>query len=180
VSKTPRLKPFRPDIVEEMTAQDGAMLLLRIVVGLSFFAHGVRHARTQEGTARWFEKVGFRMAPLQARLAAFTELAAGAGLVVGLLTPIAAATVVATMVTAAGSVHRFNGFFTFNKGEGWEYVNVLGTAALVIAWLGAGSISLDQTLGIDWSRLMGLLIGLGGIVAGLLQLALFWRRPAAP
>jgi putative oxidoreductase len=162
-----------------MTPIDGAMLVLRIVVGLSFFAHGVRHARTLEGTARWFERVGFKMAPLQARLSAFSELAAGAGLVVGLLTPLAAAVVVATMVTAAGSVHRFNGFFTFNKGEGWEYVNVLGTAAFVVAWLGAGSISLDQLLSIDWSGTVGLLIGVGGIIAGLAQLALFWRKPAS-
>ena len=82
-----------------MTAIDGAMLLLRVVVGLSFFAHGVRHARTLDGTARWFERVGFKMAPMQARLSAFAELAAGAGLVAGLLAPIAAAAVVATMVT---------------------------------------------------------------------------------
>ena len=139
----------------------------------------MRHARTLAGTAQWFERVGFKMAPLQARLAAFSELAAGTGLVVGLLTPIAAAVVVATMVTAAGSVHRFNGFFTFNKGEGWEYVNVLGTAALVVAWLGAGSISLDHLLSIDWGETIGLLIGVGGIVAGLAQLALFWRKPAS-
>ena len=167
------------DNVVKMTALDGAMLFLRVVVGLSFFAHGVRHARTQEGTARWFEQVGFKMAPLQARLAAFGELAAGAGLAVGLLTPIAAAAVVATMVTAAGSVHRFNGFFTFNKGEGWEYVNVLGTAALVVAWLGPGAFSLDHLLGIDWAGRVGILIGIGGIVAGLVQLALFWRKPAS-
>ena len=162
-----------------MTAIDGAMLLLRIVVGLSFFAHGVRHARTLDGTARWFERVGFKMAPLQARLSAFAELAAGAGLVTGLLAPIAAAAVVATMVTAAGAVHRFNGFFTFNKGEGWEYVNVLGTAAFVIAWLGPGSISLDHLLSIDWGGPVGFLIGVGGIVAGVVQLLLFWRKPVS-
>jgi putative oxidoreductase len=114
---------------------------------------------------------------MQARLAAFTELAAGAGLAVGLLTPIAAAVVVATMVTAGGAVHRFNGFFTFNKGEGWEYVNVLGTAAFVVAWLGPGSISFDRLLGIDWAGVVGFLIGIGGILAGLAQLALFWRKP---
>lgn len=162
-----------------MTAIDGAMLLLRIVVGLSFFAHGVRHARTLDGTARWFERVGFKVAPLQARLSAFAELTAGAGLVAGLLAPIAAAVVVATMVTAAGSVHRFNGFFTFNKGEGWEYVNVLGTAAFVIAWLGPGSISLDHLLSIDWGGTIGFLIGVGGIVAGIAQLLLFWRKPVS-
>ncbi|MGH8925257.1 MAG: DoxX family protein [bacterium] len=161
-----------------MAALDGALLFLRIVVGLTIITHGVRHARTLEGTARWFERVGFRQASLQARLSALNEVAAGAGLVLGLLTPIAAAAVAATMVVAAGSIHRFNGFFIFNKGEGWEYVNVLGSAAFVLAWLGGGSISLDHLIGLDWGRAVGLLIGLGGILGGVLQLLLFWRKPA--
>lgn len=160
-----------------MSAVDGALLFLRLVVGLTIIAHGVRHGRTLAGTTRWFERVGFRQAGLQARVSALTEVAAGTGLVVGLLTPIAAATVVATMVVAAGSIHRFNGFFIFNKGEGWEYVNVLGSAAFVVAWLGAGAISLDHLIGIDWGRLAGLLMGLGGVLGGIMQLVLFWRKP---
>ena len=46
-----------------MSPIDGGLLVLRIVVGLTIIAHGVNHARTLEGTARWFAKVGFRAAP---------------------------------------------------------------------------------------------------------------------
>ena len=163
------------DNVVNMTALDGAMLFLRVVVGLSFFAHGVRHARTQEGTARWFERVGFKMAPLQARLAAFGELAAGAGLVVGLLTPIAAAAVVATMVTAAGSVHRFNGFFIIK--EGWEYTGLIAITAVCVSLLGPGEWSLDHAIGFEdppgvSGLVTALVLGAGGAAV---LLALFWR-----
>lgn len=160
-----------------MEALDWAMLFLRLVVGATILAHGIRHARTQEGTTRWFEKVGFRSAALQARVSALGEIAAGLGLITGLLTPFAAAGVVATMVIAAGSIHRFNGFFSFNKGEGWEYVTVLGSAALVVASLGAGAFSLDRWFGTEVSNGVGVLIGLAGIVVGIAQLLLFWRRP---
>ena len=87
---------------ESMDPIDGGLLLLRIVVGLTIIAHGVNHARNLEGTARWFARVGFRMAPLQARMSAVTEIGAGALLVAGFLTPLAAAAIIATMTVAAG------------------------------------------------------------------------------
>lgn len=161
-----------------MTPIDGGLLLLRIMVGLTIIAHGVNHARTLEGTARWFARVGFKGAPLQARMSVVTELGAGALLVLGLLTPLAAAAIVATMMVAAGSIHRFNGFFVFRKGEGVEYVNVLAWVALVIAWTGGGKYSLDRLLGINFGDTWNLLIGLGGFAAGIGQLVLFWRKPA--
>jgi putative oxidoreductase len=161
-----------------MNPVNGGLLLLRIVVGLTIVAHGVNHARNLEGTARWFAKVGFRAAPMQARLSVVTELGAGILLTVGLLTPLAAAAIVATMTVAAGSIHRFNGFFVFRKGEGVEYVNVLAWVAFVIALTGGGRYSLDNALGIDFGTTWNLLIGLGGFAAGIGQLALFWRGPA--
>ena len=161
-----------------MNPIDGGLLLLRVVVGLTIIAHGVNHARNLEGTARWFAKVGFRAAPMQARMSVVTELGAGLLLTLGLLTPLAAAAIVATMTVAAGAIHRFNGFFVFRKGEGVEYVNVLAWVALVIAWTGGGRYSLDNSLGIDFGTTWNLLIGLGGFAAGIGQLALFWRRPA--
>ena len=161
-----------------MNPVDGGLLLLRAVVGLTIIAHGANHARTLDGTARWFSNVGFKAAPLQARMSAVTELGAGTLLVLGLLTPLAAAAVIATMTVAAGSIHRFNGFFIFRKGEGWEYVNVLAWAAFVIAWTGGGDYSIDQALGIEFATPWNLLIGLGGFAAGIGQLILFWRKPA--
>lgn len=159
---------------------DGGLLLLRVVVGLTIIAHGVNHGRTLEGTARWFAKVGFKAAPMQARMSAATEVGAGALLALGLLTPLAAAAIIATMIVAAGSIHRFNGFFIFRKGEGWEYVNVLAWVAFVIAWTGGGEYALDRFLGINFGDTWSLLIGLGGFAAGITQLMLFWRKPAQP
>jgi putative oxidoreductase len=161
-----------------MNPVDGGLLLLRVVVGLTIIAHGMNHARNLEGTARWFAKVGFKAAPMQARLSVVTELGAGLLLLLGLLTPLAAAAIVATMTVAAGSIHRFNGFFVFRKGEGVEYVNVLAWLAFVIGWTGGGAYSLDDALGIDFGDTGNLLIGLGGFAAGIGQLVLFWRKPA--
>lgn len=160
-----------------MSPIDGGLLVLRIVVGVTIIAHGANHARNLEGTARWFSKVGFRAAALQARLSAVTEVGAGVLLVLGLLTPLAAAAIIATMTVAAGSIHRFNGFFIFRKGEGWEYVHMLAWVAFVIAWTGGGGYSLDRGFGIDFGATWNLLIGLGGFAAGVAQLFLFWRRP---
>jgi len=160
-----------------MNPIDGGLLLLRLVVGLTIIAHGVNHARNLEGTSRWFAKVGFKAAPMQARMSVATELGAGTLLILGLLTPLAAAAITATMVVAAGSIHRFNGFFIFRKGEGWEYVNVLAWVAFFIAWTGGGSITLDNALEIGFGDTWNLLIGLGGFVAGVVQLIVFWRKP---
>jgi putative oxidoreductase len=161
-----------------MNPFDGGLLLLRVVVGLTIIAHGVNHARNLEGTARWFAKVGFKAAPIQARMSVVTELGAGVLLILGLLTPLAAAAIIATMTVAALSIHRFNGFFVFRKGEGVEYVNVLAWVAFVIAWTAGGGYSLDDAVGIDFGNTGSFLIGLGGFAAGVGQLFLFWRRPA--
>lgn len=160
-----------------MNPIDGGLLVLRIVVGSTIIAHGLNHARSLEGTARWFARVGFSAAPLQARLSAITELGAGLLLIAGLLTPGAAAAIIATMTVAAGSIHRFNGFFIFRKGEGWEYVNLIAWASFVIAWTGGGRYTMDRALGIDFGDVWGAVIGLAGFAAGVGQLILFWRRP---
>ncbi|MGH8927901.1 MAG: DoxX family protein [Acidimicrobiia bacterium] len=160
-----------------MNPVDVGLLVLRTVVGLTIIAHGVNHARTLEGTARWFARVGFRASSIQARMSVVTELGAGSLLILGLLTPLAAAAIIATMTVAAGAIHRFNGFFIFRKGEGWEYVNVLAWVSLVIAWTRGGVLTLDQALGIRFSHTWGLIIGLAGVAAGLGQLGLFWRKP---
>lgn len=162
-----------------MNPLDTSLLILRVVAGLTFLAHGVNHARNIEGTGRWFAKVGFRSAPIQARMSVLVEVGAGVLLVVGLLTQLAAAGLVATMVVAGLAIHRFNGFFVFRPGEGFEYVNVLGWVGFVLAWLGAGEYSLDQLIGLGWPGTIGLLFGVGGIVAGIGQLLVFWRKPAS-
>lgn len=163
-----------------MNEIDVAMLVLRVWLGIVMLAHGVNHARSQEGTAQWFEKKGFKSPQLNARLSALSEIAVGLGLLVGLLSSIAAAAVVATMFLAFWSVHRFAGFFVFLRpDEGYEYVATLAIAALVLAMIGPGSVSLDAAIGIDTS--LDGFVGAGIIVLGLLagvgQAAVFWRKP---
>jgi putative oxidoreductase len=159
-----------------------AGLLLRTVVGGTMVAHGVKHGRSLEGTAGWFSSIGFRHPRLQAQASAVVETGAGAALLAGLGTPLAAAAVVGTMGVAARTVHQPNGFFI--TGEGYEYVLNLAAASVALAGIGPGRWSVDRALGLD-RRLHGLPalalaagLGLAGTAA---QLAAFWRpEPPAP
>jgi len=164
-----------------MSEVDIAMLVLRVWAGIVMIAHGVNHARNLEGTARWFERVGFRSPQINARLSAGNEIAIGLGLVTGLLTTVAAAALAATMLVAFWSIHRFAGFFVFHRpDEGYEYVATLAVVALVIAIVGPGSVSLDASIGIDddLSGAVGAVIFVAGLLAGIGQIAVFWRKPS--
>jgi putative oxidoreductase len=98
--------------------------------------------------------------------------------VLGLLTPLAAAGVVGVMAVAWIANHFKNGFFIFNKGEGYEYVMTLLLCGVVLGTIGPGSWSLDDALEIndDLTGTTGLLLSLvAGGVGALLLLAVFWR-----
>jgi putative oxidoreductase len=164
-----------------MEPTDVALALLRGWLGVVIMAHGINHARSLDGTTKWFESIGWRKARLQATMSAIGEIAIGIALITGLLTTAAAAGLVAAMFVAYLSVHRTNGFFIFRPGEGYEYVATIAFAALTLAVTGAGSLSLDHALGIDaLSGWNGLVIGLSGFVAGGALVAAFWRRPTPP
>jgi len=169
-----------------VTAYDVGLLVLRLVLGLTMAAHGYNKffgGGRLPGTAGWFESIGMKPGMFHARVAATTEVSAGLGLAVGLLTPIPAAGFVALMFVAAWTVHRHNGFFIVK--EGWEYNLVLATAAVVVAALGAGRLSLDYALlrnsGVYellhgwWGLTIAVVLGLAGAVG---QLAIFYRPPA--
>ncbi|MDX1509861.1 MAG: DoxX family protein [Nitriliruptorales bacterium] len=161
-----------------MDAPDVALLLLRLWVAVVMIAHGVRHARTLEGTAGWFASLGFRHAPLQARISAAGEIAIGLGIGAGLLTTPAAAGLVATMAVAFWTIHRHAGFFVFARpDEGYEYVGTLVVVAVALGLLGPGEISVDEALDIAVTGWGGGLIVLAGIPAAAIQLLLFWSRP---
>lgn len=156
-----------------------ARLILRVTVGGTMIAHGVRHGRTLDGTARWFGSIGFRRPRLQATTSAAVEIGAGAAIVAGIATPVAASAVVGTMAVAARTVHIPNGFFVV--GEGYEYVGNLATTSVALAAMGPGRWSLDRALGLhEWgtpAKRVALAAGLG-LAGAAAQLALFWRKPA--
>lgn len=169
--------------MNDVDAVNLALLALRVALGAVMLAHGINHifgGGKIAGTGRWFESLGMRPGRLHAWLASATEVGAGALLVAGLLTPLAAAGVVGVMLVAWITNHRGNGFFIFRPGEGWEYVMTLTVAALVVGALGPGEWSLDNALDLrdDLVGGAGLLIAAlagGGGAAALL--AVFWRPP---
>jgi len=165
--------------MELTTDANLALLILRVVVGLTLAAHGWNKftgGGKIPGTGRWFDSIGMRPGRLNAYLAASTELGAGLLLAVGLLHSLAAAGVIGVMTVAGWTSHRSNGFFIIK--EGWEYVFVLAAMSLVTAILGPGSWSVDDALGIagDLDGMTGLwialLVGVGGGVA---QMLVFYR-----
>jgi putative oxidoreductase len=162
------------------------LLLLRVVLGLTMAAHGYNKFFGKgglSGTAGWFDSMGMKPGIFHARIAATTELSAGLGVALGLLTPIPAAGFVALMFVAAWTVHRKNGFFIVK--EGWEYNLILAVAAISIATVGAGRFSLDYALFRDspifdflhgWNGFaIAVVLGLAG---GIGQLVIFYRPPA--
>jgi putative oxidoreductase len=165
-----------------MTPYDVALLILRLVLGLTLAAHGLNKffgGGKIPGTARWFESIGMKPGKFHATLAATTETAAGLGLAAGFLTPIPAAGFVSLMLVAAWTVHRSNGFFIVK--EGWEYNLVLAVSAVVVATLGAGRLSLDWVVfGKNWfDGWHGLVISVGlGLAGAIGQLLIFYRPPA--
>src|SRR6185436_4582103 len=101
------------------------LLLLRLVVGLTFAAHGAQKlfgwfgGYGLEHTGRGFEQLGFLPGRRHALAAGLGEVGAGLLLAAGLLTPLAGAIVFAVMLVAAVSVHGKGGFFA--SSGGYEY-----------------------------------------------------------
>jgi putative oxidoreductase len=145
------------------------------------FAHGYQKlfmGGRIEGTAGWFESMGMKPGKVNAWAAALTETGTGVLMLVGLLTPLAAAGMVGVMLVA-WFTHRGE-FFVFK--DGWEYNFVIGAVAVAVGALGAGGWSLDGLLGIEdnLAGWLGLAIAAGiGLAAGFGTLAVFYRPDPA-
>ncbi|MEX1271095.1 MAG: DoxX family protein, partial [Acidimicrobiia bacterium] len=162
-----------------MDAVELAVTAVRVWLGVVMVAHGLNHARSLDGTAKWFGKVGFKLPRRQAQVSAFGEVTIGASLVAGFLTSFGAFGLIAIVSVAFWSIHRFAGLFVFNRpDEGYEYVATLALAALALAAIGPGPVSVDAALGIadELDGWVGLGVAALGVLAAAAQLVLFWRR----
>ncbi|HTR23732.1 MAG TPA: DoxX family protein [Terriglobales bacterium] len=136
------------------TTNDVALTFLRLVLGVVFFAHGAQKMLGWfggygfHGTMGFFEHLGMP-APV-AFLIICTEFFGGLGLIVGLLTRIAALGIGVEMIGAIFLVHLPNGFFMnwygAQKGEGFEYHLLAIAMAGVLLLRGAGKFSADGAL----------------------------------
>jgi putative oxidoreductase len=136
------------------TSDDVVLTTLRLVLGVVYFAHGAQKmlgwfgGYGLHGTMGFFTHMGMP-APV-AFLVICTEFFGGLGLIVGLLTRIAALGIGVEMIGAIFMVHLPNGFFMNwagnQKGEGFEYhlLAIAVSAALLLR--GSGAFSLDRAL----------------------------------
>ena len=137
------------------TENDAATAILRLALGVVFFAHGAQKMLGWfggdgfNGTMGFFTKT-MHIPALFAILAIAAEFFGGLGLIVGLLSRVAALGIALNMLVAIAMVHYHFGFFMnwfgTQKGEGYEYhVLAVGMAVLVTV-RGAGAASLDRAL----------------------------------
>jgi putative oxidoreductase len=164
-----------------MTSMDIALVLVRVVLGATMIVHGWNHgwgAGGIDGTTRWFAGIGLRPARVHAWASTLVEIAAGVAILLGVLTPLAAAGVIGVMAVAGVVAHRSNGFFVFR--DGYEYVLFIAVAALALAIAGPGRLSVDAVLDLRLAGLTGGLIAAAGVLAAAALLAASWRpAPAA-
>jgi putative oxidoreductase len=163
---------------------DYGLLLLRVVVGLTMFAHGSQKlfgwfgGGGLGGTRGWLGSMGFRPPGLLALAVALAE-SSGLLLALGLLTPLGALGIASAMFVAIVSVHLSKGFFVSNGG--FEYNLVLLTSAAAVAAIGPGRFSLDRAFHID-DNLSGVWWGVGvlvlAVVLGGAVLTVFRTAPA--
>ncbi|MWV49583.1 DoxX family membrane protein [Rathayibacter sp. VKM Ac-2803] len=145
-------------------------LILRLAVGGLFVGHGLQKLRGSfggpglEGTQQMMESLEMHPPRRNALAAAVTETAGGAALALGAATPLAAAGLIATMVTAVRKVHWSNGLW--NAGGGWEFNGLLVAASAAIVADGPGPLSFDGLLGKKkWGAGWALVAVVAGAVA---------------
>jgi putative oxidoreductase len=123
-----------------------ARTVLRLVTGFLFAAHGWQKFNefTVAGTQASFAKMGVPAAELAAPVVATLELVGGIALVLGVLTRVFAVLLTLDMLGALVLVHAPAGVFAATGG--YELVLLLATAALAVALVGAGKVSVDKVL----------------------------------
>ncbi|MFD1019148.1 DoxX family protein [Thalassobacillus hwangdonensis] len=126
------------------------LLLIRIVLGITFAAHGAQKlfgwfgGHGIEGTGGFFTSIGIKPGKTMALLAGLSELIGGLLFAIGLLTPLAALLIILTMIVAIMKVHGPNGYWATEGG--YEYNVLIAIIALGIALTGAGTYSVDALI----------------------------------
>jgi putative oxidoreductase len=159
-------------------------LAARTVIGGLFIGHGTQKlfgwfgGPGLEGTEQMMGALDMRPTRPNALAAGISETAGGALLVAGAATPLAASSLIGTMLTAIRKVHKPQGVWAAQGG--WEYNAVLIAALVALIDTGPGELSVDAALGHDeWGpgwALGGLALGAAASSAAITM----GRRAPAP
>jgi putative oxidoreductase len=122
--------------------QPAVPLLLRLVLGAIFIAHGFQKVSgDMHEFTRTVGHLGFPMPLLFAWAAAFSEFLGGICVLAGLFARWAALAIAIVMVVAVTQVHLHEGLI-----HGYEYPLALLAIAIAIVLTGAGPVSLDKNV----------------------------------
>ena len=142
------------------TRNDPTLTVLRLVLGITFFAHGAQKmlgwfgGNGFSGTMGYFTSSG--IPAVFAFLAIAAEFFGGIGLILGLLGRVAALGIMVNMLVATLMVHLPNGLFMNwqgnQRGEGFEYHLLALAIGFAILVRGSGALSLDLALSRTASR----------------------------
>lgn len=173
---TPRSASARSIVAEtdstSLHAYDAGLLLIRLVLGLTMAAHGAQKlfgwfgGAGLEGTGQGFAMMGYPSGEAMALMAGLSETLGGLGLALGLLTPLAGAAVVGTMINAV-AISWDGGFFA---PEGIEYALVMAAAAAGLALTGPGRIAVDRCLPLVRAHRLG--YGVAAVALGVASASL--------
>ncbi|MCQ4119256.1 DoxX family protein [Rhodococcus tibetensis] len=152
---------------------DLGLLALRLAVGGTALVHGLQkltgiwNGPGLDGFEDMLANAGFQQAKLLAILGAVGEVAGGALLILGLVTPLAAASVLAVMINAWAFRQTAEPGLEYFAPAGTEYETLLGVCAGVIILTGPGRISLDGRRGWATRPFIGSFVALIlGVAAG--------------
>ena len=146
------------------TDSSAAITILRLVLGIVFFAHGAQKMFGWFGGYGFTGTMGFFTGAMHipavfAFLAIAAEFFGGLGLIFGFLTRIAAFGITVNMLVAIAMVHAQFGFFMnwtgTQKGEGFEYHLLTLAATIFLMIKGGGAFSIDRALSVYGSSLAG-------------------------
>lgn len=131
-------------------SESNSILILRLVLGITFFSHGAQKLFGWFGGYGWAGTIGwFQTLSIPASLAGLSilvEFFGGIAIILGLLTRPAALGLAINSLVAMITVHWASGFFLVGANHGIEFVFALFMIALFLFIEGAGSMSVDKVI----------------------------------
>lgn len=129
-------------ITQKLKHPNFGILLIRIILGIVFIAHGWAKFQNMEGTIGFFVSIG--LSALVAYVISIIELVGGIMMLLGIFTRYVALLFAGTMVGAIITVKGQLGFF-----GGYEYELTLLVVSLAMVFLGGGKFKVWKCCGPD-------------------------------